>query len=191
LIADTLVIDGTRYTVDTLNQLPKELSLKSMAENRTTSTLRFYGGGSPFSNFYKVKMDIAGKTFNSSEQYYQYQKCTACGENELAGEILKESEPINIYRLAKKVKNTDHTWNDKMAKEHMEIALMAKFSQNEELKQELLDTGDKKFIECNSHDLFWSCGLKIMNNAADEPRNWTGQNNLGVLLCKIRDVLSK
>ena len=54
------------------------------------------------------------------------------------------------------------------AKEVMEIANRAKFYQNQQLKNGLLDTGNKIITECNPYDKFWSNGLRITLKEADD-----------------------
>ncbi len=70
----------------------------------------------------------------------------------------------------------------------MADGVKAKFDQIKHLKKLLLDTGDKRLVECNPYVSFWSCGLplkdteKILNT-----QNWPGENNLGDILKCVRD----
>ena len=60
----------------------------------------------------------------------------------------------------------------------MEDICRAKFTQNEELKKKLIDTGDATLIEGNTwNDTFWGVC------------NGVGENNLGKILMKIREEL--
>ena len=72
----------------------------------------------------------------------------------------------------------------------MREGIKAKFSQNHSLKQFLLDTGDKKLVEANPYDQFWSCGIGIKDHKGllDE-KAWPGQNILGIILRETRDSL--
>lgn len=54
--------------------------------------------------------------------------------------------------------------------------LRHKFTQNKELKQKLLETGDRKIIEHTDRDKYWGDG-----------GNGEGKNRLGILLMKLRD----
>ena len=60
----------------------------------------------------------------------------------------------------------------------MRKAVFAKFSQNIELKDQLLDTGTEIIIEKTSNDYYWGCGT-----------NGTGKNMLGIILMETREVL--
>ena len=55
----------------------------------------------------------------------------------------------------------------------------AKFTQYKYLKQQLLDTGDRKLIEHTSNDSYWGDG-----------RDGNGQNKLGKLLMQVRKETS-
>ena len=63
--------------------------------------------------------------------------------------------------------------------EVMERALVAKFTQNPELKKQLLETGDAYLVEHTKNDAYWGDGLG------------GGENMLGRLLCKVRDEMKQ
>ncbi len=58
--------------------------------------------------------------------------------------------------------------------------LRAKFSQNKELKDKLLATGQAKLVEHTDRDKYWGDG-----------GNGEGKNRLGILLMKLRDELKE
>ena len=184
LVTDRLIIDGISYTVDTLDKLPQDIHPKQLAERHTEKVVLFYGAESPFSNFYKAQFSVGGQLFNSSEQFFQYQKALSAEKDEIAAKILKTKNPIDQYLLGKKIIPDEAKWNVNKAKEVMEIANRAKFDQNQQLKKELLDTGNKIITECNPHDKFWS-GISLKE--ADDLSKWKGGNALGIILCKLRD----
>lgn len=66
---------------------------------------------------------------------------------------------------------------------------MLQFSQNEDLKKELLKTYPKILVEASPYDTIWGIGL-----AAGDPRalcesKWRGLNLLGYILTIVRDNL--
>ena len=188
LVADKLIIDGIRYTVDSLEKLPKDLHPRAFAERYTDNSVIFYGGYSIYSNFYKVNFEIDGRKYNSVEQYFQYKKAVLGGHRDVAEQILCSTEPKEQYLFGKKLNPCDQ-WNDKLAKQTMEKAIRAKFEQNQELHQEIMKTDNKTFIECNPHDLYWANGLKMTSPAAEDETQWKGQNVLGTILCSVRNSL--
>lgn len=55
---------------------------------------------------------------------------------------------------------------------------MAKFSQNQEIKDVLLSTGEALLVENTTEDYYWGCGT-----------NGNGENWLGRILMETRDIL--
>jgi ribA/ribD-fused uncharacterized protein len=62
-----------------------------------------------------------------------------------------------------------------------------KFSQNPELKNILLGTGDKILVEASPTDRIWGIGFDSENAEGNE-KEW-GKNKLGNALMKVRDRL--
>jgi ribA/ribD-fused uncharacterized protein len=190
LVVDTLIVEGQRYTIQTLDKLPPSIQPKVIAEHRTDSTVMFFGENSCFSNFYKSDLMINGQYFKSVEQYFQYQKAKCTEDDDVARKILLTEEPREQHRLGKSLKVQGSKWDTKLAKQIMETAVLAKFDQNDALKSELLDTKNKTIVECNPHDLLWSCGLKLSQvDKASDSSQWKGENALGSILCSVRDSL--
>lgn len=69
--------------------------------------------------------------------------------------------------------------------------LMAKFSQNEDLKQMLIDTGDAWLVECARSDTIWACGVRLDDDKRFDISNWRGQNLLGLALMEVRRRLKE
>jgi ribA/ribD-fused uncharacterized protein len=67
-------------------------------------------------------------------------------------------------------------------------AIYAKFNQNSDLKNWLLNTEDWIIVEANKYDKIWGIGMDINNdNIADD--NMWGTNILGKSLMKVREEL--
>ena len=67
--------------------------------------------------------------------------------------------------------------------------LYAKFAQNEELRIQLLDTGDAYLVECAHGDLNWACGWRLDEPERKEINKWRGKNLLGFALMEVREQL--
>ena len=67
--------------------------------------------------------------------------------------------------------------------------LYAKFSQNDDLKKLLLDTGDAYLVECAVNDKIWACGIDLHDESRLNAEKWSGQNILGFALMEVRDSL--
>ncbi|KAK3612628.1 hypothetical protein CHS0354_042138 [Potamilus streckersoni] len=149
----------------------------------------FYGIKSPFSQFHPARFVVDGKTYNCMEQYMHHQKAVTFKDEVKAKQILASSDPKEHKKLGRKVRNFDkEVWNN-LSEEIVEKGNEAKFSQNEELKKALFDTGDKVLAEASPRDRIWGIGLGASNPKAQNPKYWRGKNKLGYALTRVRAIL--
>ena len=83
----------------------------------------------------------------------------------------------------------DHYWNG-MRQVIVYEGLVAKFSQNKDLKERLLDTGNGMLAECAVKDRIWGIGLSMTDPDRHDMLKWRGQNLLGYALMMVRAKLS-
>lgn len=154
----------------------------------------FFWGEWP-SNWYPCvfNAEYEGKeyTFYNSEQYFMFVKAKTFGDEEIALKILLEGKnPKKAKTYGRMVKNyDDEKWNETRYKVMVD-ANMAKYSQNDELKNLLLsdEFNGKGFVEASPIDGVW--GIKCSEeDALDDESNWNGQNLLGKALDEVRDKL--
>ena len=70
-------------------------------------------------------------------------------------------DPSRMKYLGAKVNAFDYTvWKDKQD-DIMKSALNAKFTQLDDLRKALLDTGTKTIAEANAKDSYWAIGLPV------------------------------
>ena len=145
----------------------------------------------PFSQFHPAKFEIDGTLFSCAEQYMMYQKAVLFKDEEIATLILKETDPRNMKKLGRQVKNfDDETWKSKCRKV-VEDGNYAKFTQNENLKKFLLETGTKTIAEASPFDKRWGIGMSKKDKRAKDPKQWKGSNWLGIALMNVRDTIRK
>ena len=89
LDSDSLLINGTRYTIDDLDRLPPDIAAHKAAEKMNETHIVFSRELSPYSNFHPFSFVIDDQTYHSSEQYIQYQKALTFGDSYVANKILK------------------------------------------------------------------------------------------------------
>ena len=79
----------------------------------------------------------------------------------------------------------------KISFDAMHEGVYAKFSQNEELKNLLLDKDfeEKGFVEGSPFDDIWGVKIDWRNEEADDETKWKGKNLLGKVLDKVREEL--
>ena len=138
LVRDRLVMEGKWYDVNSLDKLPVNLQPASLASRVTDAAILFHGKDYYLSNFYCAPFTLDGKKFNSSEQYYQYTRAKHCSDDETAAEILATGNPVEQMKLGRKISATADQWNDMLAENIMETGIRAKFQQNKDLLDKLL-----------------------------------------------------
>ena len=63
----------------------------------------------------------------------------------------------------------------------------AKFEQNPDLMNLLLDTGDAILAEASPWDKIWEIGLYARTAKTTDPTDWPGQNLLGKTMMELRE----
>lgn len=143
------------------------------------------------SNWYPSAFTYADIHFSSMERYMMYQKAVCFQDERIASEILKADDVAEIKALGRQVSGYDEsTWNG-VRQIVVYEGLLAKFSQNEELKQRLLATGDAALAECAVRDRIWGIGLSMTDPNRSDKAKWKGQNLLGYTLMMVRSYLFK
>lgn len=143
------------------------------------------------SNWYASPFDLDGVHFTSAEQYIMYRKCTIFGDQISADAILATDDTAVQQKIGRKAKGYN---GDVWAGMRQLVAvrgLLAKFSQNEELKQKLIETGDAWLVECAHSDTIWACGIRLNEKEQYDTGKWRGQNLLGFALMEVRSILRK
>jgi len=139
-------------------------------------TNRKYGW---MSNLYPAPILVEGRYYGSSEHYYQ---AGTPKDPKISIWIAIAPTPILAMKAGRFIsrdrnkRNLDPEWESKKVP-RMRVALRAKFRQNPELREKLLNTGDAIIYE-ETRDRFWGTG-----------KDGTGKNWHGVLLMETREWL--
>ena len=142
-----------------------------------------------YSNWYLSDFTIDNIKFSSMEQYMMYQKAIRFGDNTIADKILATKDVSCIRDYGRQVRNyNDTVWNG-IRQIVVFNGLVAKFTQNDDLKQKLLSTGDLVLAECAVGDTIWGIGLSMTDPNRFEITKWRGQNLLGFALMMVREKL--
>lgn len=146
-------------------------------------------GKACLSQWYMCNFMVGDLFFNCAEQYMMAEKAYMFGDEDVYNQILQEYNQMNIKKLGRKVRNfNDYVWKGNRMSVVIEGNL-AKFSQNENLRNFLLSTGDEILVEASPKDTVWGIGLEETSPDAINPRNWKGENLLGFALMEVRDIL--
>ena len=193
LVKDTLVINGTKYGVAQVSELPYGIGDKHHTQNIEDCTF-FFTKHSPLSNFHAATFTVNDVRYENVEQFYQVAQAEYFNEMEIAHKMMRIQDPKEIKSLSHKVRKTplkEKEWYRTRAKSTMTDGVRAKFTQNCHLAEFLTQNTRRYIAECNPRDTFFSTGLSLYNPNKIERSTWPGDNELGNILCVIRDELKK
>ena len=143
------------------------------------------------SQWYDCSFEIDGILYCTAEQYMMSQKALLFDDNETNLKIMGSKTPKKYKQLGRQVKNfSPKLWDEKK----FDIVVkgnLAKFSQNENLKQFLLNTKDKILAEASPYDKIWGIGMAQDDKDIYNPDKWKGENLLGKALMKVREIIKK
>jgi len=142
-----------------------------------------------YSQWYQAPMTIDGVLYNCCEQYMMHQKALFFGDTDIAERIMLTSHPRDQKELGRQVKNFNKERWDKVNLQIVYKGNFAKFSQNEDLKKQLLETGNKILVESSPYDQIWGIGMGEFDEGVDNPLNWKGQNLLGWAITLVKQEL--
>lgn len=144
-----------------------------------------------FSQWWKSEFRSSITTYCCMEQYMMARKAELFGDEEIHQQILQCSAPKQIKALGRKVRNFDEEmWNEVK----YSIVLNGnyrKFTQNKELREFLLSTGDSIIVEASPYDGIWGIKMKLTDENIQNPLKWKGENLLGFALMEVRDEIKR
>lgn len=122
-----------------------------------------------FSNWYSARFKLVGYEYVSSEQYMMCQKVLLAREYGLADKIMHTADPAKAQEYAGAKYFTSFgtiksIW-DRNCKHIVKRGVRAKFAQNPELLEQLLNTGNALLCECAGKDRIWGIGINYNNPA--------------------------
>lgn len=128
-------------------------------------------------------------TFANAEQAMMAEKAFLFKDFGTLSEILECVSPRAVKALGRLVKGyVDWQW----AAERLQAVIninYEKFSQNEEMREILLATGNKILVEASPVDKIWGIGMAENNANCINPHLWLGENLLGEALMVVREQL--
>lgn len=142
-----------------------------------------------FSQWYPATFSENGVEYNCTEQYMMAQKAILFKDDVTLKEIMSKTDPAEIKKLGRLVKNFDKKIWDENCRKIVEQGNYLKFSQNEELKKYLLATGNKILVEASPYDDIWGIKMRKEEPDAKNPLKWKGTNYLGFALTNVREKI--
>lgn len=148
----------------------------------------YFKSGYP-SQWYIAPFTIYDITYNCCEKYMMAEKARFFGDYDIEKLIMLSDDPKEHKQLGRNVKNFDaDKWN-LVVDNIVYNANYAKFTQNLDLKNKLLASGGKIYVECSPYDAIWGNGMNITDTLNTSMENWRGTNRLGLAIMKVRNTL--
>ena len=104
---------------------------------------------------------------------------------------MEATSPSQYMSIGRTVQGFDSATWDKMKYTIVVNGNWRKFSQNQEMKHFLLQTGDAVLVETSPYDRIWGIGYDANAPQAADPSKWRGENLLGFALMEVRDELRR
>ena len=111
------------------------------------------------------------------------------GDKNMANKILETDDVAEIKALGRLIANYSECYWNGFRQIVVFEGLLAKFSQNKELKKKLKTTENCVLAECVVRDKIWSIGLSMKDPNRFEIDKWNGQNMFGYALMMVRERL--
>lgn len=152
-----------------------------------TEQFTFFWNG-PFGQWHLSDFTVNDITFNCAEQYMMYEKAMLFEDYDTAVKILETDDPWEQKALGRTVSDFDpDQWNE-VARDIVFAGNVAKFTQNNQLKEVLLKTKGTTLVEASPYDKIWGIGLKQNDPRALNRETWRGSNWLGEVLTEVREL---
>ena len=143
------------------------------------------------SNWYRSTFSVEDKTYSSMEQFLMHSKAMWFQDVKVAEKIMESQSPKEQKRLGRQVSGFDEVIWDRCRERILQVGLMAKFSQNQEMRKWLLATQGSKLAEASPRDLVYGIGVSAEDARSVPSANWKGANLLGKSLQRIRTLLTE
>ncbi|MCR5275741.1 MAG: NADAR family protein [Clostridiales bacterium] len=151
---------------------------------------REYEENGCFCNWYPAEFDYAGRHYLHSEQFMMYQKVMMFGQMALGDEIMHTADPEQCKILGREFfDGFDAALWKKTRFVVVKRGIRAKFSQNPQMMDTLLATGNAILAECSPRDKDWGILLSTSDPEVQDITKWRGENLLGQVLMEVREEL--
>lgn len=137
----------------------------------------------------RTKASGSKREFGTTEQYMMHAKAMLMKDDDTAAKIASATHPSEAKLLGRQVRDFDQEKWNACCEAIVEEANYAKFSQNEDLKEVLVGTGQRTIVEASPDDKIWGIGFDT-DHAEGKESEW-GSNLLGKVLMKVRERLQQ
>ena len=176
-------------TFNSENISSPEVAIKLNDEKRVEKRVRdedsvlLYDGYSPLSNSYPAEFQVEGQKFTNITHYLEYRKALYFRDQEAAGKILQTSSHQEL--------TSSHPEWEQLERRVLIEAMLQKFGQNVELRENLLDTGNSYLLHSSRDEMYGHYGSFPKPQLLLNRKQWHGKNIEGEALMETREMLRK
>lgn len=142
-----------------------------------------------FSQWWLSSFEVEGITYKTAEHWMMAKKAELFKDTAILEKIIVANSPAEAKKLGREVKNyIDEVWLENRY-EIVRQGNFYKFSQNQDLKEFLINTKERILVEASPVDPIWGIGMAADHKEVTNPEKWKGLNLLGFALMEVRDEL--
>ena len=184
---DKLVILGRNYGLHNLTQLPEDLQPFRVTSRETDDCISFFGALNPLSNFYPAKFKVGDETYILTEQYIQAQKAEYFKDKQSYDKIMCAINSLDCNNFARRIRNFNRRMWESVATDICRPGIQAKFMQNPELLQLLVEKTSNKRIVQSANGRLWGTGVPLARECCLNKERWISPGILGELLMEVHE----
>ena len=186
---DKLIIMGKAYGIEDIHTLPTDVIPLRQYQKSDEKVIVFFGHKSPFSNFYTAPFNHNEHHFKTSEHAIQFTKANIFDDYHRAQQILNCDSAREAKQLGKKIKNFQPAkWRQEGPLACYDL-IKAKFQQDINAREALINTGNKVIAETSS-DTLWGTGIPLNSPDALVEDTWENRGWMHKILTRIRTELT-
>jgi hypothetical protein len=143
------------------------------------------------SQWWPASFTLDGVHYATAEHFMMAEKARLFGDEETRVRILKAASPSAAKRFGRQVLGFDEGIWEQSRIEFVVRGNLAKFGQNPEIGEFLLNTKDRVLVVASPVDRIWGIGLAADDGRVEDPEQWRGLNLLGFSLMEVRHLLQE
>lgn len=152
---------------------------------KQTDKYTFFWKG-PFSQWHIESFEERGVRYNCAEQYMMAQKALLFRDFESYDKIMESTWQKEMQDLGRGVKNyVQDVWDENKYRIVFKGNFL-KFTQNIELENLLLETGNTILVEASPVDKVWGIGMTEDDPDCLDFNKWKGLNMLGFAITEVK-----
>ncbi|MEV6164399.1 NADAR family protein [Streptomyces sp. NPDC052052] len=177
---------------------PMDDLLARTARGQRVKYLRFWGhrprpdgriGASCLSQWWPAPFTVDGVTYASAEHWMMAGKARLFGDAEAEDRAVAAKSPAQAKKVGRLVRGFDEAVWERERYALVVAGSIHKFGGHPQLREFLLNTGDRVLVEASPMDRIWGIGLAADDPRAENPATWRGLNLLGFALMDARTAL--